>query len=340
MLGFHPRESLVLMATGGGSGRRLGLTLRVDLPPPEDPAYAEHAEVVAASAVRGLLLDDPAGAVAVVLAPSTGDPPCLPHRRLAGLVTQALAERDVEVHALVWAESTTGGARWACYEPCGCWGLVPDPAATEFVVTTVAEGRVVHPDRDALRRLVEPVDPGVLRRREQLLLRSEAGGGCAAGGSAVVDAPDGAAALEAAIADTAAGGLTLSDSRVVALAGALGIPAVQAAALCWTTGSGAAAAEQLWAALARETPDPEAAVAATLLAVSALVRGDGALANVALDRAERAWPGHLLAGVVRAAAQAGLRPDEVRAWLHEGLAVEPARAADAPPSARRGRRSA
>ncbi|WP_142054401.1 DUF4192 domain-containing protein [Pseudonocardia kunmingensis] len=328
MLGFHPRESLVLMATGGQSGRRLGLTLRVDLPPPEIAAYAEHAEVVAASAVRGLLLDDPAGAVAAVLAPSTGDPPSLPHRRLAGLVAQALAEREVDVHALLWAESTTGGARWACYEPCGCWGLVPDPAATEFVVATVAEGRVVHPDRDALERLVAPADPGALRRREELLLRSDAGG---------APGDTGAAALDTAIADAAAGRLTLSDTRVVALASALGIPAVQAAALQRSTGPRAVAAEQLWAALARETPDPEAAVPAALLAVSALLRGDGALANVALGRAERAWPGHLLAGVLRTAAEAGLRPDEVREWLREGLTMEPA---PAPRATRRGRRSA
>ena len=31
LLGFHPHESLVLVATGGETGRRLGLTLRVDL---------------------------------------------------------------------------------------------------------------------------------------------------------------------------------------------------------------------------------------------------------------------------------------------------------------------
>src|SRR5215218_4174549 len=77
MLGFHPRESLVLMATGGRSGRRLGLTLRVDLPPPGHPDYAEHVEIIVASAVRGLLLDDPAGAIAIVVSepgPARGDP--------------------------------------------------------------------------------------------------------------------------------------------------------------------------------------------------------------------------------------------------------------------------
>lgn len=340
MLGFHPRESLVLMATGGSSGRRLGLTLRIDLPPPEIPAYAEHAEVVAVSAARGLLLDDPVGAVAVVLAPSTGDPPCLPHRRLAGLVAQALAEHEVDVHTLLWAESTTGGAHWACYDPCACRGLVPDPAVTEFVVATVAEGGVVHADRGALERLVEPADPAALRRREELLIRGDEGGDttdAADEGGLAVEVASGEAALEAAIADAATGRLALSDSRVVALATALAIPAVQEAALQWSAGTRAAATEQLWAALTRETPAPQAAVPAVLLAVSALLRGDGALANVALERAEHAWPGHLLSGVVRAAAEAGLRPSEVREWLRAGLAPERVQSVGAPRSGRRAR---
>jgi hypothetical protein len=127
----------------------------------------------------------------------------------------------------------------------------------------------------------------------------------------------GLAVVDAAINDTAAGRLVLSDAGVVALATALGIGEVRAAALQHCLGPRAAAAEQLWAALARETPDPEAAEPATLLAVSALLRGDGALANIALDRAERAWPGHAFSTLVRGAAEAGLRPSLVRALLRD-----------------------
>jgi Domain of unknown function (DUF4192) len=321
MLGFHPRESLVLMATGGRSGRRLGLTLRVDLPPPGHPDYAEHVEIIVASAVRGLLLDDPAGAIAVVVSepgPARGDPPeAPPHLLLAGRVGLALEEQRVQVHALLWTERTAGGARWACYEPCGCAGLVPDPAATPFVAAVVAEGRVVHTDRAALQALVAPAEPARLRRREKLLIKATDGEleGDAAG--IVVDPVAGLAVVDAAITDAAAGRLVLSDAGVVALATALGIGEVRAAALQHCLGLRAAAAEQLWAALARETPDPEAAEPATLLAVSALLRGDGALANIALDRAERAWPGHAFSTLVRGAAEAGLRPSLVRALLRD-----------------------
>jgi hypothetical protein len=62
-------------------------------------------------------------------------------------------------------------------------------------------------------------------------------------------------------------------------------------------------------------PDPEAAEPAALLALSALLRGDGALANVALDRAETAWPGHGFTAMLRDLARAGTRPSELRACL-------------------------
>src|SRR5690606_40842804 len=124
------------------------------------------------------------------------------------------------------------------------------------------------------------------------------------------------ALIDEAIAAAAAGRLDLPDDLVVALATALTAPAVRDAALQRCTGPQAAAAEQLWAALTRETPAPEAAEPATLLAVSALLRGDGALANVALDRAEAAWPGHAFAGVVRRAV--GLHPSAVREMVTGG----------------------
>jgi hypothetical protein len=190
------------------------------------------------------------------------------------------------------------------------------------MAATVAEGLVVHADRAALERVVAPVADEHLRRRERLLLDAvdAALSGCepAARGTVItVDTEAGVRTVDAAIADAAEGRLALDDERVVALATSLGNIAVRDTALLRCDGPSAAAAEHLWAALVRETPDPEAAEPATLLAVSALLRGDGALANVALDRAQRAWPGHRLAEILRTAAAAGLRPSQVRTWLRE-----------------------
>ncbi len=336
LIGFHPRESLVLIATGGRTGRRVGLTVRVDLPAPE------HLDTVVADAVRGLLLDDPAGAAVIVLSagsdvpgsdgpgsrgPGSDNNAGSPRSEVAAAVLAALDQRGVEVHTLVWAPSTATGSPWACYEGC-CAGILPDPASTAFAASVVAGGQVIHTDRGAVEQLVVPVDPERIRRRERLLIATIDATARAAGGNAdpVPARPDpadhgpaGLAVIDDAIAATAAGRLSLdtqaADETVVELACALGDLGVRDAALLRNIGPTAGAAEQLWTALVREVPDPEAAEPATLLAVSALLRGDGALANVALDRAEQAWPGHRLARLLRTAAEAGIRPAQVRNWL-------------------------
>ncbi len=313
LIGFHPRESLVMIAMGGRSGRRIGLALRVDLPPPR------HRDAVVADAVRGLLLDGPSGAVVIVLGGRSGrgaGPPGgdLPHADLVSSVVTALGRHGVDAHASIWAESTSAGAPWACYDPCRCSGVLPDPATTAFAASVVASGQVIHRDRAALDQLVAPADPARIRRREEMLIarldeavrRPEATAEGPRAGLALVDA---------AIVAAAEGGPDLDDNAVVDLACALSDTEVRDAALLRNTGPTAAAAEQLWTVLVRETPDPEAAEPAAMLAVSALLRGDGALANVALERAAQAWPGHRLTGLLRVAADVGMRPDQVRSWL-------------------------
>jgi hypothetical protein len=194
----------------------------------------------------------------------------------------------------------------------------------------VAEGKVVYAERAEMEALVTPVARPVLRRREKLLERAFAeacgrtgpggageapGSPAATGGAQAAEVEAGMRTLDDAVAAAARGDLQLDDDAVVALALALGLPEVRDVAMCLCTGPQAAVAEQLWGALARETPDPEAAVPAALLALSALARGRGALANIALDRAERAWPAHRLTALMRQTAAAGIRPEEIRAWL-------------------------
>jgi len=129
----------------------------------------------------------------------------------------------------------------------------------------------------------------------------------------------------------------LDDARVVALTRALQIPVVRDAAVAACVGSRAAAAAALWAAMARGTPDPEAAEPAALLALSGLLQGDGALANVALERAEAAWPGHHLTQTLRGLAAAGIHPNELRACLTGVPAPRRSRQPRTPAGTRRGR---
>jgi len=309
LLGFAPSESLVLVSTGGESGRRLGLTLRADLPPPE------LSEAVCAAAASNLLVGSPVGAVVVVVGggPASGAGPL--RRDVAEAAVAALEERGVAVHTAVWAERCAAASRWRCYDLCDCSGLLADPATTPLAAAAVAAGKVLRGGREELERLVAPVDAEVLRRREGRLERAVDELSSLPDPAAALDPQAQLAVVETAIAEQASGRLVLDDARVVALAAALAVPAVRDAALLACAGPRAAAAEQLWAALARETPDPEAAEPAALLAASALLRGDGALANVALERAEAAWPAHRLTRILIDAAQLGVSPERFRAWL-------------------------
>ncbi len=80
------------------------------------------------------------------------------------------------------------------------------------------------------------------------------------------------------------------------------------------------AAERLWTILTRAVPAPERAQPASLLAVHAYLRGEGVLANMALDVALDADPGHSLALLVRDAIERGTPPGRFRAMVAESVA--------------------
>ncbi|MDN5858006.1 MAG: DUF4192 domain-containing protein [Pseudonocardia sp.] len=345
LLGFHPQASLVVAGLGD-PGRRVGLVMRSDLPPeplhgagpdPGPPGAQLHRFV--AHLVSTLQRSGPESAIIAVIGGSVGggtassDPPPgpLPWHDLVALVTEQLEAAEMTLHTAVWAAGTRPGDRWACYQECRCDGTVPGDSATAFAAGAALNGTVVHAGRDELTRIVAPIDAEVLSRREAMIEQEI---DALAGTDLVTEerplASTALSAVSDALADAAAGRLVLDDHRVVELAVALGTPEVRQAALRHVALLAAAgpdddppagvereraAAEQLWAALARETPAPEAAEAASMLAVSALLRGDGALANVALDRAGEAWPGHLLSRQLRAAAALGMRPEQLRAAL-------------------------
>ena len=357
LLGFHPRDSLIVVTTGGRSGGRAGLTLRIDLPPPGDVDEVSRmlAHTLLTARARGaavaVVCDDPAadadgrddasasgggadsvasgdgagsaafsGGADLAVCSGGGDADTRPPPRadVAHTVAAAIEAHAVAVHTVVWASGTGRGARWRCYGPCGCHGELPAPHTTVVAAAAAVGGRVVYRDRTELERSLAPVDPETLRRREALLAaRVDAALAAGAGAHAGVTTNPGVAWRQVcdALTDTAANRLVLDDARVVELICALSLPQVRDAALAACLGPRCEAALQLWAALTRESPDPESAQPAVLLAATALAHGDGALANVALDRAERAWPGHRLTAVLRVLAAAALPPDRVRELL-------------------------
>jgi hypothetical protein len=84
-------------------------------------------------------------------------------------------------------------------------------------------------------------------------------------------------------------------------------------------GADAVPAERLWTECTRRAPAPLDAAPATLLAVSAWLRGDGTLAAIALARARDSDPGYTLAGLLGEALDACVPPEQLRAWIAAGV---------------------
>jgi hypothetical protein len=66
-------------------------------------------------------------------------------------------------------------------------------------------------------------------------------------------------------------------------------------------------------------PPPLDTAPATLLALSAWLRGDGATAGLALRRARDGDPRYVLAALLETALDGGVPPATLRAWVASGL---------------------
>ncbi|MCZ2814274.1 DUF4192 domain-containing protein [Modestobacter sp. VKM Ac-2979] len=336
LLGFRPRESLVLMSLRGSPDQRVGLTARVDLPPPE------HRNQVVSGLVRSLLTDGPTAALLVVVSeaadePATplGRPDALPqapaedlaHRDLVHEVVLALDAVDVPLRQALLVRRE----RWWSYDcPAACCAPeagTPLPTGTsELAVASVVDGQVVEEERAALVRRIAPV--GFLAAEAMARACDEVGDALARrtaelGWDVLVE--EGWAAVLAAVEAAGPGeeggaGARLSDHEVARLAWGLRDHDLRDRALTLALGESAAAAEALWTELTRRSPAPLDAAPATLLAVSAWVRGGGALANVALERALRSEPSYTFAGLLRSALDACLAPAEMRRLIRQASA--------------------
>jgi len=306
LLGFHPCDSLVVVTIQPGSPPTVGLVLRADLPPPG------HEHELAEQFCAPLRARGTDAAMLVVI----GGQECVP--AAAAVLRAALAEQGVVVAHAVWAASTASGARWACLDEPDCAGELPDPDASPLAAAAAASGLVTFTGREELQRLVAPDDDAALQRRAHLL--------DAAVQDAAADSGDPAAVardvrlVRAAVAAAADGRLPTDDHEVVRLAVALSEPLVRDCCLGLCLGGTARAAEQLWLALTRATPAPEVAEPATLAALSAYLRGDGALAGMALDRAIQAWPGHNLSTLLDHVLRTAVPPGRLAQFVADATA--------------------
>lgn len=307
LLGFHPRNSVVLMALHDTT---LGLTLRADL------VAIEHAALLAEQLLLPMARQRPTGVVLVVIGGelTAADEP--PHGVLVDTVSRVFGSAGLPVMHAAWVAETAAGASWRCYEDPLCAGTIADPAATALAAATVAAGAVTFRSREQLAAVLAADDAGTLQRRSQLLDAADAEHPM----SAELRAQR-LARLDALRRAAIAGQVELDDGTLAEVVSALCDHRVRDACLPWCTGTEADGAERLWLALVRGTPAPHRAEPAALLALTAYLRGDGAMAGLALDTAQQASPDHSLSALLRAALDGGLPPEVLRTVAADATAV-------------------
>ncbi len=307
MIGFPPTDSLVLVTFHITDRLLLGATMRMDLPEPR------HGPDMVSQLCLATVAHEPDVAVPIVIGGGSADPPDLPYRWLAEQVTRELDDVGIPtVHAL-WVPAIERGETWWCYEDEECTGQVRDPRTSSFAVFHALAGVVSYASRAEMAAHLAPDREDLVAHRAQLLAERAA--------DAVELEPAEKWALVRAALDSVPDGALpeLDDDEVVDVAAALCDPLVRDNCLPLVLAAEADAAERLWTVLVRAVPAPERAEPASLLAVHAYLRGEGVLANLALDVALDADPGHHLASLLRESIDRGMPPDRFRAMVKESV---------------------
>jgi hypothetical protein len=312
LLGFRPRESLVAVSLTGPQGVRVGLTARADIPAPE------HAAFLAEDLARRLRTDLPQAVLLVVVSEAADADADLPHRSLVHELTLALHHDRLPVRDALLVRA----GRWWSYDcPAPCCrpdrGTPLPEGTSELAVATVAAGVVVADSREELAARIAPA-PGV--RSMTTVTRRVAAEAAArlqqVGADAMAD--ESWTAVQAGLAHSRAG-TALSDRALARVLWGLRDVRVRDRALQLALDEDPAV-DSLWTDCLRRAPRRYVPPPATLLAVAAWLRGDGATAGVALERALAAQPTYRLAVLLRQALNSGLPPDQLRAVIVSGAA--------------------
>lgn len=308
LLGFHPSDSLVVIGSGPPSGR-IHLTVRYDLPDP--PSRAEAAEIGTHAAA---VLDQAPGVKAAIVA---GYGPGRLVTPVAEVVRGSLAGAGIELQELLRAED---GRFWSylCPTPacCPAEGVPFDTAAEPVAAEMTFTGRQSLPDRAALARMVAPTDGLARESMRQATRRAEqraaelvaAAGSGRDGDAATALTGHGLRAVRAAIDASRTGSVPGDHDDVAWLALALTDLRIRDDAWARMDPRFREEHQRLWTTVVRLAEREYVPAPASLLAFTAWQSGDGALANVALERALEADPGYTMAQLIRDAIASGIPP--------------------------------
>lgn len=303
LLGFTPTESVVIAGVGQVSSRNeVTLVQRFDLP--LNGTTSDDLAQIARSAVAPIARTGAHEAIITLVSDQApGSPEELPHRDLVDRLVEAFDDAGITTRDSLY---TDGTSRWSygCFDPACCpptGRVIPQDVRTHVAAEFAAAGVAVAGSRDALVTELAATAPdhvssvaghlenmahpgaGIERWRDQEIshinhvltssdtLRSE---DCAR----VIEGLD-----DIRVRDTVLWDLAQPDVDSHTVSASL-------------------------AQVVRTAPEGRVAPAATTLAIQQWTAGDGARANVALDRALADNPDYSLAGLVETSLHSGLPP--------------------------------
>jgi hypothetical protein len=309
LVGFDPSNSLVVI---GLTGKAVGFAGRLDLPtdPAELPGYRHAVEHLADATARN--------ATACLL---VGYGPAQIVTPVMDLARQAMTAAGLPVLEALRVTDD----RYFSYV-CPAEGKPVPGQGSRVQAAAVFAGMTTRPSRADLAGCIA-AHTGQRRLQLNRAVRNAAQrlgdelDTVNSGGEADQTLPfvhrRGIAAVDHAIAEHRAG-QALSDHEAATLLILLHNLSVRDHAMLHTEATDV----DLWIDLTRRASDDLVASAGTLLAYAAWLRGDGALANVALERVADADPDYTMAHLLRHALHAGIHPTLFHDWLIQAAATE------------------
>jgi hypothetical protein len=307
LLGFHPSSSLVVLGIAGPRGQ-VQLAFRYDLPDPPDSSLSSE---IAAHAAAVLGRQHITTAVIIGYGPGSLVTP------VADLLRRVLGSAGLTLRDLLRVQD---GRYWSyiCSDPrcCPAEGVPFDTATHPAGVALGDAGLTAYPDRASLARTLAPASGAVpsmraatgraLHRVQELIKEATSLPG---GGDALrLVTGAGLTAVQAAISTYRGGGQITDHDQIAWLAVTLADLRVRDDAWARMDPQFRDAHRRLWTDVVRLAPAGHVPAPAALLAFTAWQAGEGALANVAVERALGADPGYSMALLLRDALASGMPP--------------------------------
>ena len=327
LIGFHPSQSMVVVGLDARHGR-IAVAFRYDLPDPPDRARARE---IAVHVIGVLKKRQIRTVIAAGYGPGTLVTP------VAESIRTAARGARVALRDLLRVEDGRYFS-YVCRDPrcCPPEGVPFDGPAHPAAAAMAAAGLPACPDRASLAASLAPLSgleadsmaratQRALRRARDLRATSSArsagpgrpgrsagsaGPGRPAGAREVTDA--GRTAVRDAIAAYRRGGQITDHDQMAWLAVSLADIRVRDDAWARMDPGHRFAHRRLWTDVVRHACEAYVPAPASLLAFIGWQSGEGALANIAIDRALAADPGYSMAHLIGQALDAGLPPSAAR----------------------------